>query len=165
MAEAKWFLYVISAKMREVLTAWGSKLTLCMLRRGNLHSFNELLLRVGEALAFLEWPLLIDTKPGTLSFVSQQLRRFIIMLIPQVKELRLREVKWVAEGHTAGERRLELGPKPRWHCGQYSVRIMEQSYTCLDANHPPPPPPPKSSVTLGLFTQPLWASTLSPVKW
>lgn len=66
MAETKWFLYVISAKIREMLTAWGSKLTLCMLRRGNLHSFSELLLRVREALAFLEWPLLTDTKPGTL---------------------------------------------------------------------------------------------------
>ena len=153
MAEAKWFLYGISAKIREVLTAWGSKLTLCMLRRGNLHSFSELLLRVGKALAFLQWPLLTDTKPLSISFVSQQLRCFII-LIPQVRELRLREVKWVDEGHTAGERRLELWPKPRWHCGQRSVRVMEQSYMCLDTNHPPPPPPPPlppvSSVTLGL---------------
>lgn len=142
VAEAKWFLYIISAKIREMLTAWGSKLTLYVpRRRGNCHSFNKFLLRVEKALAFRSGHSWQTQCQALLYFLfpfhNDSVRPFI-MPTPRMRALRLRKVKQLTQGHTAVKRRLELRPKPSWHHRSISisivVRMTGRSHIYLDSN-------------------------------
>lgn len=115
VAEAKWFLYIISATIREMLTGWDSKLTLCILRRkGNRRSFNKLLWRIEKELVFWSghyWQMECQALAVFSFSISQLLYERFCHPSSTKEGPELRKFKWLAQGHTAHKRRLELWPK------------------------------------------------------